>query len=95
MLLSKVQFKPCRIYKILCEFSENYTHFDTLWWGMYAKSYERRDYLLLLCQCQWPGNTRGDMLAVAEAVVGQIYLTVLIARLVALNLVAARADANE
>lgn len=33
-----------------------------------------------------PGNGRADMLAVGEAVVGQIYMTVLVARLVALNL---------
>ena len=37
-----------------------------------------------------PGNAKADALAVAEAVVGQIYLVVLVARLVALNLVSTR-----
>lgn len=37
-----------------------------------------------------PGNEKADALAVAEAIVGQVYLTVLVARLVALNLVFAR-----
>ncbi len=34
-----------------------------------------------------PLTPRADALAVAEAIVGQIYLTVLVARLVALNLI--------
>ena len=38
-----------------------------------------------------PGNAKADALASAEAIVGQVYLTVLVARLVALNLVSARA----
>jgi hypothetical protein len=37
-----------------------------------------------------PGNPQADSLASAEAVVGQFYLTVLVARLVALNLVSSR-----
>ncbi len=37
-----------------------------------------------------PGNARADMLAAGEAVVGQIYMTVLVARLVALNLAGGR-----
>lgn len=37
-----------------------------------------------------PGNVEADTLASAEAVVGQLYLTVLVARLVALNLTADR-----
>jgi hypothetical protein len=36
-----------------------------------------------------PANDKADALAAAEAVVGQVYLTVLVARLVALNLAAA------
>ena len=37
-----------------------------------------------------PANARAESLAVAEAIVGQVYLTVLVARLVALNLASAR-----
>ena len=37
-----------------------------------------------------PANAKADALAIGEAIVGQIYLTVLVARLVALNLVASR-----
>ena len=37
-----------------------------------------------------PGNAKADALAVAEAIVGQVYLTVLVARLVALNLINSR-----
>lgn len=37
-----------------------------------------------------PANARAESLAVAEAVVGQVYLTVLVARLVALNLASAQ-----
>ncbi len=37
-----------------------------------------------------PANAKADALAAAEAVLGQIYLTVLVARLVALNLVGMR-----
>ncbi len=37
-----------------------------------------------------PGNARADALAVAEAIVGQVYLTVLVARLVALNLLSSQ-----
>ncbi len=37
-----------------------------------------------------PGNARADALATAEAIVGQVYLTVLVARLVALNLAETR-----
>jgi len=39
-----------------------------------------------------PANARAQVLASAEAVVGQIYLTVLVARLVALNLMSSRDD---
>jgi hypothetical protein len=42
-----------------------------------------------------PGNAKADALASAEAIVGQVYLTVLVARLVALNLVAARGGAAD
>ena len=38
-----------------------------------------------------PGNTKADMLASAEAIVGQLYLTVLVARLVAMSLSGGRA----
>lgn len=37
-----------------------------------------------------PANARADALATAEAIVGQVYLTVLVARLVALNLAETR-----
>jgi hypothetical protein len=39
-----------------------------------------------------PGNARADVVAAAEAVVGQVYLTVLVARLVALSLLSARSQ---
>ena len=42
-----------------------------------------------------PGNDKADALASAEAIVGQVYLTVLVARLVALNLVFARAGDDD
>ena len=41
-----------------------------------------------------PGNPRADALATSEAIVGQVYLTVLVARLVALNL-AGRRDGDQ
>jgi len=37
-----------------------------------------------------PGNAKADTLAYSEAIVGQVYLTVLVARLVALNITAPR-----
>jgi hypothetical protein len=39
-----------------------------------------------------PGNAQADVIASFEAIVGQIYLTVLVARLVALNLISARSQ---
>ena len=39
-----------------------------------------------------PANAKADALAVGQAMLGQIYLTVLVARLVALNLVSMRSE---
>lgn len=41
-----------------------------------------------------PANAKAESLAAAEAIVGQVYLTVLVARLVALNLSASRREAR-
>jgi len=41
-----------------------------------------------------PGNAKADALASAEAIVGQVYLTVLVARLVALNLLYSRLESG-
>ena len=42
-----------------------------------------------------PANARAESLAAAEAIVGQVYLTVLVARLVALNLIATPSEPTE